>query len=93
MFNRREPLDGAAADTLRRRVGADERWMLGFETLQLPHQRIEFGVGDLGRCVNVVKLLVATDLVTQALNAVRYAHSGRVNAMDTKVTMDTKDKA
>jgi hypothetical protein len=43
--------------------------------------------------VNVVKLLVATDLVTQALNAVRSPHSSRVDAMDTKVTMDTKDKA
>ena len=47
----REPFGRAAADALRRRVGRDEIGMLGLERLQLAHQRVELGVGDLGRGV------------------------------------------
>ena len=47
-----------------RRVGescGDEVWIFGLEALELPHQRIEFSVGDLRIVQDVVALFVMPD--------------------------------
>ncbi len=51
----------AAADALGRRIGRDEIGVLGFEALELLHERVEFGVGQLGIVEDVVPLFVVAN--------------------------------
>src|SRR5262245_53741496 len=46
--------------------------MLGFEALQLPHQRVELDVGDLGIVEDVVPLLVMANETAQLVDAIRW---------------------
>jgi hypothetical protein len=59
----------AAADSLGRRIGRDECGVLALEGLQLVQQRIEFGVADLRRVVDVVLLFVVTDQIAKRRDA------------------------
>ena len=54
-----EALGGLAADALGGRVGGEQLGVRGFELLQLVHQRVVGGVGDLRRVENVIQMLVA----------------------------------
>jgi hypothetical protein len=55
----------AAADALRWGVGADQVGVLGLEPLELVHQRVELGVGELGIVQDVVALFVVADLAAE----------------------------
>ena len=57
-----------AAHALRGRVGGDQFRMLGFELLQLVHQLVEFGVGDLGIVEHVVAVFVVADFLAQGFD-------------------------
>ena len=48
--------------------------MRGFERLQLAHQRVELGVGDFGRGVDVVELFVTADFPAELLDAFGGSH-------------------
>ena len=65
MLDGREAFNRAARHALRRRIRGDEVRMLRLETLELVEQRVEFFVGNLGRVVDVVALLVMADGITQ----------------------------
>ena len=57
-----ETLGRLASDSLGGRVGGQELGMLGFDSLELVHQRVVFGIGDL-RCVeDVVEMFVVAQL-------------------------------
>ena len=62
VHDRLESLGGLAADAARRRVGGRELRVRGLERLELAHQPIELGVGDLGLVVDVVEPLVAAEI-------------------------------
>ena len=66
--------EGAAADTLGRRIGRDEIGMRVLERLQLGEQRVELGVGDLGIVVAVVALFVVADLSAEFGDALGRRH-------------------
>ena len=66
----REAVGGRAGDALGRRIGRDEIGVLGFEPLELVQQPVELLVGDLGRAVEVVALLVVADLLAELVDAV-----------------------
>jgi len=59
-----EPLGRPAAHALRGRVGRHEVRVGLLERSELPHQRVELGVGDLGVVVDVVALFVVADQAT-----------------------------
>ena len=63
-----EPLRGLPGHALRRGIGGDEIGMGVFERLQLAHQRVELGVGDLGVVENVVPLFVMPNAIAQLLD-------------------------
>ena len=65
VLDRRERRRRPAARALRRRIGRDEIGVLGFERAQLPHERVELGVGDLGRVEHEVLLVVVLDQLAQ----------------------------
>jgi hypothetical protein len=67
MFNRREALNRPAGHALRRRIGGDEIRVLGLERFELVQQAIELFVGDLGRVMDVIPLLVVPDEIAQFL--------------------------
>jgi len=74
----REPLDGAAADALRRRVEGDELRVLGFQALELVKQLVEHLVRDLRSVVHVVLLLVTADGVAKLMDSafeIRHFHA------------------
>jgi hypothetical protein len=64
-----EALARRAAHALGRRVGGDQAGMLGLQALQLLHQAVEVGVGDLGGVEHKVEVFVAADLVAQGRDA------------------------
>ena len=66
-----ESLGRLAAHALRRRVRRQQLRMLGLDPLQLVHQRVVLGVGDLRRVQHVVKVLVAAQFRAQFLRALR----------------------
>ena len=49
--------------------------MPGFERLELVHQGVELGIGDLRRRLNVVELFVVADLLPERLDAISWSHS------------------
>ena len=57
-----ESLGRLAAHALRGRVGREQLGMRGLHPLQLVHQRVVLGVGDLRRIENVVQVLVTAQL-------------------------------
>ena len=61
---------GLAAYALRGRVGSDQLRVLGFELLELAHQGVEFGVGDLGGVEAVIEVFVVTDGLAEFLDLV-----------------------
>ena len=64
-----EALGGLAADALGGRVGGEQLGMRGLEALELVHQRVVLGVGDLGGVENVVEVLVAAEIGAELLGA------------------------
>ncbi len=58
-----------AAGTLRRRVGDDERRVLGLEGAKLAHEGVELGVGDLRFVLEEIAIVVVLDLGTQRAGA------------------------
>ena len=66
-----ESLGGLAAHALGGRVGGDQLGVRGLQLPQLDRQRVEGGVGDLGRVEHVVEVLVAADLLPQFFDPVR----------------------
>src|SRR5439155_23565088 len=61
VLNRVEARGGPAADALRRRIERDEIGIVGFETLELVHERVEFGVGYFWIVEDVVALFVVAN--------------------------------
>jgi hypothetical protein len=58
-----EAFAGLAADALRGRVRGDEFGMGGLEFLEVAHEGVVFGVGDLGRIEDVIEMLVPAELL------------------------------
>ncbi len=54
----------------------DEIGMIALEVLELAQQRIELGVGDLRRGLDVVALFVMADLLAELVDAGRWIHGG-----------------
>ena len=71
-----ESLARLAADALGGRIRRDQLGMRGFQRLQLPHHRVVFGVGDLGRVQHVIQMLVVAQFLAQGLNFVGDAQNG-----------------
>ena len=53
-----EPFARRPADALRGRIGCEKLRVLSLEFLQLAHELVVFGVGDLRRVRDVVKIFV-----------------------------------
>ena len=64
----------SAADALSRGVDGDEVRVIALEILELAQQRIELGVGDLRRGVDVIALFVMADLLAELVDAGRGIH-------------------
>ena len=64
-----------AANSLRRRVGGDQLRILRFQILQLARERVEGSIGNLGRVLPVVEVLVVADLFAQRFDSVGGLHS------------------
>ena len=62
-----ESLARLAADALRGRIRRNERWVLGFQILQLLHQLVEIGVADFGIVEDVIEVFVVANLLAQSL--------------------------
>ena len=77
--HRVEALGGPAADALRRRRRVDELGVLVLDRAQLAHERVEFGVADLGIVVNVIALFVMSDARPQVGDALGGAHRSRLS--------------
>jgi hypothetical protein len=58
------------AHPLSGRIRCDQLWMRRFQRFELPYQRVEFSVGDLGRVQDVIQILVVPQLLAQGLNFV-----------------------
>ena len=69
MLDGREAFGRPAADALRRRIRRDQLGMLRLERLELVHQRVELGVDDLRRGVDVIELFVAANLAAELLDS------------------------
>jgi hypothetical protein len=65
VLNRRESFGRAAADALGWRVECNEIRVIALERLELFQQRIELGVGDLRRLMNVILIFVMPDQFAQ----------------------------
>ena len=65
MPHRREALGRATADALRRGIDSNEVWVIALEILELPQELVERGVRYRGVLMNVIPLLVVTDLLTK----------------------------
>src|SRR5262245_21082966 len=74
---------GMSGNALRGAVRRDEFGMLRFQPAQLLHQRIVFAIGDLRTLLQIVEIIVPTNLVTQLLDLLfprscRQDASGRI---------------
>ena len=69
MANFLEALSRLAAYSLGGRVGGEQFGMLGFDPLELVHQRVVLGVGDLRGIEDVVEMLVTAQLGAEFLCA------------------------
>jgi hypothetical protein len=65
MPDRRKPVQWFATDPPGRRVGRRQSGKLPLQILQLPEQRIEFGVGQFRTVVLVIEAVVVFNLVGQ----------------------------
>src|SRR5205814_3995727 len=74
MAHRRQVPRRHPADTLRRRVGTRELRMLALERLELAKQLVIFGVGDLGRILDVVQAVMTLELGAQPLDPLARRH-------------------
>src|ERR1019366_2760799 len=68
MFRLHESFARLAAHTLRRGVGRNQLRMVGFEPLELVHQRVERGVRNFRRVQHVIAILVMPDLLAQGFD-------------------------
>ena len=57
-----------AADALGGRIGREQFGVLRFQRLELAHERVVFGVGDLGLVENVVQVFVVAQLFAELLD-------------------------
>jgi hypothetical protein len=62
---------GLAAYALGRGVGRDQLGVFGLNALELAHEHVEGGVGDLGRVEDVVLVFVMANLVAQFFDVAR----------------------
>jgi hypothetical protein len=69
MFDGFESRGGAAADTPGRGISGDEVRILALEGLELAHQRVELGVGDLGIAQDVIAFFVMANLASQFVDS------------------------
>ncbi len=76
MDDRHETFDGPFADPPGGGFGGDEVGESRLEAAQLPHERVELGVGNLGVVVDVVFLFVVSDLPAQVRDLFRGGPSG-----------------
>src|SRR5262249_51226594 len=58
-----------SAHSLSRGIGRQELGVGFFESLKLAHQRVVFGVANLGLVLHIVLILVVPDLIAQALGS------------------------
>jgi hypothetical protein len=63
-----EPLARRRTHPLRRRIRRDQLGMLRLQRLQLAHQRVIFGVGDLRRIQRMVQVFVMPELLAKSLD-------------------------
>ena len=64
-----EALRWPPANALCGRIGIDELRMRGRDRAQLAHQRVELGVRDLGRVVDVIAFLVMANEIAKCCGA------------------------
>jgi hypothetical protein len=64
-----EALGRLAADALGGRVGREQLGVRGLDALELVHQRVVLGVGDLRRVEDVVEVLVVAEFGAQFFGA------------------------
>jgi hypothetical protein len=63
-----EALARFAADALGGRIGGDQFGVLGFEGLEPAHERVVFGVGNLGSVQDVILVFVVAELFRELLD-------------------------
>ena len=68
MFDGVEACGRTPADALGWRIGGDEIRVVGFEALELLHERVEFCVGYLGIVEDVVALFVIANEPAEFVN-------------------------
>src|SRR5215470_13686796 len=68
-----------AADALGGRIGRNQLGVLLFQSFQLVHQLVKFGVGDFGSVEHVVEVLVVADLFAEGVDLfVERGHYGEI---------------
>ncbi len=65
---------GGSANALGGRVGSDERGVGLFEGLELAHESVVLGVGELGLIEDVIEVFVVAEILAELLN---FAHEGQ----------------
>ena len=73
VFHRNELGRQVAAHPHRRGIGIGELGMLRLEILQFAHERIELEIGDFGRIVDVIPMIVIFQLPAQLLDSFAYS--------------------
>ena len=68
MLHRLERTARLGTNALSWGIGRNELGMLRFELLQLAHQAVVFGVGDLDIVKRVISIIVVPNLVAQCLD-------------------------
>ena len=63
-----KPSRGFAADALGGRIRSEQFGMLGFQRLELAHQRVVFGVGDLRIVEHVILMFVVAQFLAELLD-------------------------
>ena len=69
-----EAFAGGSADALGGGVGGDERGVGLFEGLELAHEGVVLGVGELGLIEDVIEVFVVAEILAELLN---FAHEGQ----------------
>ena len=76
MLDGRKPGRDPSTHPARRRIGRDQVRVLCLEPLELLHEGVEFGVGDLGIAQDVVPFFVIPDLTAKLCDPFGGIHSG-----------------
>ena len=68
MWRLHETFAGLAADALSGRIGSDQFGMFRLDFLQLNHELVELGVGNLGIVEDVVEIFVVADFFPEGVD-------------------------